>query len=146
VTTRRSRVVAAPAKEVWRVATDPYHLPRWWPATQRVERVTKAGWTSVFTTPRGRTVRADYTISTTEPGRRARWRQQVEGTPFERLFASVEYELRLAVVAGRPDATEVELVVDQQARGWARFGAVQLKRASGRQLDRALTGLAEAVE
>ena len=146
MTIRRSRVVAAPAKEVWRLATDPYHLPRWWPATQRVERVSRTGWTSVFTTPRGRTVRADYSIATTEPGRRARWRQDVEGTPFERLFASVEYELRLAVPAGRPDVTEVELVVEQQARGWARFGGIQLRGAAKRQLDGALAGLAAALE
>lgn len=146
MTTRRSRVIAAPAKEVWRLATDPYHLPRWWPATQRVERVSRTGWTSVFVTPRGRTVRADYSVATTEPGRRARWRQEVEGTPFERLFSAVEYELRLEVPRGRPDATEVELIVEQQARGWARLGQIQLKGAAKRQLDGALAGLAEALE
>jgi len=146
VTIRRSRVVAAPAKAVWGLATDPHHLPRWWPATQRVERVSRTGWTSVFTTPRGRTVRADYSVATTEPGRRARWRQEVAGTPFERLFASVEYELRLEVPAGRPDVTQVELSVEQHARGWARFGALQLRGAARRQLDGALAGLAEALE
>ncbi len=146
MTTRRSRLVAAPAKEVWRLASDPESLPRWWPATQRVEQVSRAGWTSVLVSPRGRPVRVDYSVSTTEPGRRRRWRQEVEGTPFERLFASVEYELRLEVAPGRPDATQVELVVEQQARGWARFGGPQLKLAARRQLDGALTGLAEVLE
>ena len=35
----RKRRLAAPAHEVWRIVSDPYHLPRWWPRTQRVENV-----------------------------------------------------------------------------------------------------------
>ena len=132
------------APDIWALATDPHHLPRWWPATQRVESVSKAGWTSVFTTPRGRTVRADYSVATTEKPRLARWRQDVDGTPFERLFTEVTYELRLEPVKG--GRTEVTLEVEQIARGWARFGGLQLKRAAGRQLDTALTSLAEIVE
>ena len=143
MTIRRSRVVAAPAKEVWRLATDPYHLPRWWPATQRVENVNRGGWTLVFSTPRGRTVRADYSLTTTEPPKLARWRQDLEGTPFARIFASVEYELRLS---GSDGAVQAELSVDQRFAGWARFGRFQLRRAARRQLDEALGSLAEIAE
>ena len=35
----RRRRIAAPASALWAVITDPYHLPRWWPNTQRVENV-----------------------------------------------------------------------------------------------------------
>jgi len=138
----RSQTIAAPVEEVWRIAADPHHLPRWWPATQRVEGVSDSGWTSVFTTPRGRTVRADYSVLTTEAPSLARWRQEVAGTPFERLFSAVEYELRLEPDAG---GTRAALGVNQKARGMARFGGIQLRRAAGRQLDTALAALAEAV-
>ncbi len=47
------------------VVTDPYHLPRWWPNTQRVENVSEGdpadrSWTQVLVTRDGRGVRADY--------------------------------------------------------------------------------------
>jgi len=140
---RRSRRIAAPVEDVWSVATDAHQLPRWWPATQRVESVSRAGWTSVAVTPRGRTVRADFSVATTEPRSLARWRQDLDGTPFERLFAAVTYELRFAPAG---DGTEVTIEVDQQPRGWARFGGLQLRGAARRQLATALERLAEAVE
>lgn len=151
MTTTRSRVIAAPVGVVWKLASDPGQLPQWWPATHRVESVSRAGWTSVYTTPRGRTVRADFSVATTEPPRRAVWRQNVEGTPFERIFTAVEYELRLAPVegvsqGGADAATRVELAVEQEPRGWARLGRLQLKGAARRQLDGALAGLAQAIE
>ena len=142
--TRRSRTVSAPVEDVWRIAADPHHLPRWWPATERVESVSAAGWTSVLSTPRGRSVRADYSVRTRERPTLARWKQDVEGTPFERLFASVDYELRLAPAGER--ASSVELVVDQKPRGWARFGRLQIRAAARKQLDAALAALAELVE
>ena len=141
--TRRSRDVRAEIGDVWRLASDPDHLARWWPATQRVERVSATGWTSVFTTPRGRTVRADYQKSHSEPGSVARWRQELEGTPFARVFARVEYELRLAPSSG---GTVVRLQIDQRPRGWARLGRLQLRRAAVRRLDDALAGLAALLE
>ena len=144
--TRRTRTISAPAEDVWRVATDPHHLPRWWPATERVESVSRAGWTSVLGTPRGRTVRADYSMVTTEPPRRAAWRQDVEGTPFERLFDSVSYELRLEPADGNGDGTKVSLQIEQEPRGWARFGRIQIRMAARRQLDEALRGLAAVLE
>jgi len=143
VVTRRKRTISAPAEDVWRLATDPHHLPRWWPATERVESVSRAGWTSVLGTPRGRAVRADYSVVTTEPPRLARWKQDVDGTPFERLFSEVGYELRLEPADG---GTAVSLSVDQQPRGWARFGRLQIRLAARRQLDEALRGLAAVLE
>ncbi len=144
--TRRSRTVDAPADAVWRLATDPYMLPRWWPATQRVETVSPAGWTSVLVTPRGRTVRADYSVATTEPPRMARWRQDLAGTPFERLFSQMEYVLELAPAGAGAGATAVSLAVEQTPRGWARLAPWQIRRAAKRQLDTALAQLAESVE
>lgn len=143
MTTRRSRVIAAPIADVWRLATDPHHLPRWWPATDRVEGVSPAGWTSVLSTPRGRTVRADYSVAATDPPVLARWRQDLAGTPFERLFSELSYELRLT---GRDDGTEAVLALVQQPRRWARLGRIQLRGAAGRQLDAALAALAVLVE
>ncbi len=140
---KRSRRIAAPVGDLWSLATDPHHLPRWWPATQRVENVSPAGWTTVSMTPRGRTVRADYSVATTEPPHLARWRQDLEGTPFERLFSALTYELHLV---GDGDGTEMSIAVDQQPRGWARLGVLQLRGAARRQLDSALEALAQIVE
>jgi uncharacterized protein YndB with AHSA1/START domain len=145
VVTTRTRTVAARAADVWRIATDLERLPLWFPATQRVEGVSRTGWTSVAVSPRGRAVRADYSVVTTEPRRRAVWRQELEGSPYARLFAAVEYELALASEAGGP-VTEVTLRVDQQLRGWARFGRFQMRRAMKRQLDGALASLASLAE
>jgi len=60
--TTRSRELAATRERIWEVVGDPYHEPRWWPRVQRVERVSKHGWTSVMTSPRGNAVRSDWTI------------------------------------------------------------------------------------
>ena len=36
----RARTVAAPRERVWDLVSDPFHLPRWWPSTARVELTT----------------------------------------------------------------------------------------------------------
>ena len=97
---RRSRTVAAPLDDVWQIVRDPYHLPRWWPRTQRVEGVSSGGWTSVLVTDKGRSVRADYRVELTKSGERRRWSQEVAGTPFEKLFREVVYEIALAPAVG----------------------------------------------
>jgi uncharacterized protein YndB with AHSA1/START domain len=140
---RRSRTVAAPVDDVWRIVRDPYHLPRWWPRTQRVEGVSDGGWTSVMLTDKGRAVRLDFRVEASRGGERRRWAQEVEGTAFERLFRSVVYEVTLAPAA---PGTEVALAIEQQPRGWARFGGLMLRRAGRRQLDDALAGLAGLLE
>jgi len=143
VVVRRSRVVAAPADDVWRIVRDPYHLPRWWPRTQRVEGVNSGGWTSVLVTEKGRSVRADFRVELSKGGERRRWVQELAGTPFEGLFREVVYELSLAPAGG---GTEVRLETRQRARGWARFGGLMLRNAGRRQLDDALTALAGLLE
>ena len=140
---RRSRVVAAPVDEVWRIVRDPYHLPRWWPRTQRVEGVSSGGWTSVLTTDKGRAVRADFRVEASRSGERRRWAQELEGTVFERLFRQVAYEVALS---GSGRGTEVALAMEQTPKGWARFGGFMLRRAARRQLDDALAALAGLVE
>jgi uncharacterized protein YndB with AHSA1/START domain len=132
------RRMAAPPETVWSVAADPYRLARWWPRTERVEAVSERGWTSVLATPRGREVRADYTVTESTPPTVRRWSLEVDGSPFAGLFAAAETELRLHPAG---DATDVALVLREQPRGWARFGGLVLRRAAKRTLDEALVAL-----
>ena len=86
MTVKRTRTVAAAPDAVWELVSDPYALPRWWPQVQRVEEVTDEAWTKVLRSPRGKTVRADYTRLEWQPPRRIVWRQEVEGSPFESIL------------------------------------------------------------
>jgi uncharacterized protein YndB with AHSA1/START domain len=139
----RSRVLRAPAPDVWRVLADPHALPRWWPLARRVEGVGEDGWTVVLGKPGGRGVRADQRLEESAPGRLRRWSLVVPGSPFERVLSASVTEARLAP-AGQ--ATELRLELRQSPRGWARFGGFMLRRAARRQLDEALEGMARAVE
>jgi uncharacterized protein YndB with AHSA1/START domain len=140
---RRRRTLSAPAADVWAVVADPWHLPRWWPRTTRVEAVEEAGWTSVLTSDRGRTVRADYAVEASEPPVLRRWAQELEDSPFARLFERNATEVRLTEAKG---ATVVELEAEQRLRGWARLAPFLVRRAVRTQLDEALGGLAGLVE
>jgi uncharacterized protein YndB with AHSA1/START domain len=140
---RRSRTVAAPVDDVWRIVRDPYHLPRWWPKTERVEGVSSDGWTSVLMTDKGRSIRADYRVELSKGGQRRVWSQELAGTAFEPLFREVVFEVDLAAVDA---GTEVALQTRQRPRGWARFGGVMLRKAAKRQADEALGALAGLVE
>ncbi|MBA2506351.1 MAG: SRPBCC domain-containing protein, partial [Thermoleophilaceae bacterium] len=71
----RERTVPAPPERVWDLVSDPHHLPRWWPDTERVEDATPLAWTKVMKTPKGRTVRADFTREQADEPRVLRWRQ-----------------------------------------------------------------------
>lgn len=141
--TRRSRVVRAPRPAVWEVVGDPWHLPRWWPRTARVEGVSEQGWTSVLSSERGRSVRADWTLEASEPPELRRWFQELAGTPFARLFEHHAVEVRLEEA---PDGTEVTLAIEQTPRGWARMAPFLMRRAARVQIEDALTGLARVVE
>ena len=143
-TITRSRTLRADPEEVWRVVSDPEHLPRWWPQVQRVEDVTGDAWTTVLASPKGRTVRADYTLIEEEPLRRRHWRHEVEESPFERILSNSTYLVELG--AGGAGETRVELTAELKLRGFARFGGIQVRRATARQLDGALEGLGHAVE
>jgi uncharacterized protein YndB with AHSA1/START domain len=140
---RRERTVSAPPDDVWRLVSDPDSLPRWWPQVVRVEDVTADAWTNVLSTPRGRTVRADFTRTAIEPPRRVAWRQELVESPFERIFAAAETEVALA--DGEGGGTRVSLMADERLRGRFRLGGFMVRRAARRRLDDALAGLEQAV-
>ena len=140
---RRSRTIGATPEQVWRTVCDPHHLPRWWPQVQRVEEVTGDAWTKVLRTPKGRTVRADYTRVEWQPPRRIVWRQEVEESPFEAILD--EAVTTIALSPEGDAATQVELTADQELHGRYRFGGFMLRRATRRQLDDALDGIELAV-
>jgi uncharacterized protein YndB with AHSA1/START domain len=141
-TVARSRTLDASPARIWRVVSDPYRLPAWWPLVQRVEEATPQAWTKVLTSPKGKAVRADYTLLESEPERRLVWRQEVEETPFERLMSEATTEIRLDPRG--ESSTEVRLTASMRLRGFARLGALQFRRATARRLEDALDGL-EAV-
>jgi uncharacterized protein YndB with AHSA1/START domain len=129
---------AAP-EEIWTVVSDPQRLPAWWPGVTRVEDASRDAWTMVLASPRGKSVRADYSLEEVEPTTRLLWRHEVEESPFERILreSTTEFELE----PGDEGLTKVTLTVRQRPRGFARFGFVQLRRAAVRQVEGALDGL-----
>jgi hypothetical protein len=92
---------------------------------------------------RGNTVRRDWTVEAHERPTRRRWRQELAGTAFARIFRAYAVEVTLDRA---DDRTAVTLVVDQRPRGFARFAPWMLTAAMRRQLDAALDGLAAIVE
>jgi uncharacterized protein YndB with AHSA1/START domain len=142
-TVARSRTVKAAPQEVWDVISDPWHLPRWWPRVERVEDATPEAWTAVMVSSRGRAIRADYTRTEAWRPRRLVWRQELEETPFERVFAEAVTEISLEPENG--DATRVRMRSIQRLRGRSRYGGFMARRAAKRQLDAALDGLNRAL-
>lgn len=136
---RRERTIGASPEEVWRVIADPQRLPAWWPGVSRVEEASPEAWTKVLVSPRGKTVRADYTRTGAEEPQRVRWRQEVAESPFERILHSSETEIALAP---EDDGTRVRISVEHRPRGWARLSPFQMRAAALRQVEGALTGLA----
>jgi uncharacterized protein YndB with AHSA1/START domain len=140
--------VAAPPTEVWRLVSDPYSLPRWWPRTTRVEDVRgvkgerRSQWTKVLATAEGRGVRADFRCVSAAEGERYRWEQQLAGTPFERHLRAAAVEVRLRPLG---DGTEVEISSEQSLRGLSRLGSPMMRRGQARTLDEALDGLERAL-
>ena len=137
-TARRTRTVQAPPEAVWRVVADPMHQPRWWPKVTRVEGVQPAAFTRVYTTAKGKPVRADFQVTDVDEPRRRRWTQVLGGTPFERFMTAAE---EVVVLEPSHEGTIVTLEVRQKLRGLSRFGGFLVKRATRRQLDEALDAL-----
>jgi uncharacterized protein YndB with AHSA1/START domain len=138
-TMHRSRTLRATPEEIWAIVGDVYHLPRWWPRVTRVEGVADDAFTQVLTTAKGVPVRADYRVVESAPPRVQRWAQQLVNTPFERVLAASEVEVRL-----EPDgdaATRVAVSLIQRLRGMSRLGSFMVRNAGRRQLDDALNGL-----
>jgi carbon monoxide dehydrogenase subunit G len=143
VTVKRQRTVAAAPGAVWALVSDPHHLPRWWPQVQRVEEVEDDAWTKVLRTPRGKTVRADYTRVSWRPPHEIVWRQEVEESPFEAILD--ESITTIALEPAGEGETRVELQAEQELHGSYRFGGFMLRRATRKQLDEALDGIERAV-
>jgi uncharacterized protein YndB with AHSA1/START domain len=142
-------VILAERPRVWRVISDPYHLVRWWPRVVRVEGVQErrrgAGtlWTKVLETRSGRGVRADFRcLFSTEPESYA-WEQQVEDSPFAKVFRSSVTTITLDDAGG---GTSVTIEADQRLRGLSRLGGFMISRATRAQLEEALDGLEQALE
>ena len=142
-TVRRSRTLRATPDELWAIVGEAHHLPRWWPRVTRVEGVEDDAFTQVLTTAKGAPVRADFHVLESVAPRLRRWAQQLVNTPFERVLAQSEVEVRLEP-AGEA-GTRVELALVQQVRGLALLGSSMVRRAGRRQLDGALDGLAALV-
>jgi uncharacterized protein YndB with AHSA1/START domain len=138
VIVREQTVVPATPEEVWGLVSDPARLPQWWPGVTRVEEASDEAWTTVLSSPKGKSVRVDYSRVEAEPGRRVVWRQEVDESPFERILASSTTEIALEASAG---GTRVTVSLDQRPRGWARFAPLQFRGAGKRQVQGAVEGL-----
>ena len=144
----RRRTISAPLGEVWKLVSDPYNLPRWWPRTARVENVEpKPGgkgtqWTKVLQTSEGRSVRADFRCVSSAEGERYAWEQDLAGTPFERHLKALRVEVGLRERGG---GTEVSLTEEQSLKGMSKLGSPLMRRARGEVLDEALDGIEEAL-
>ena len=142
----RTRTVEAPPGDVWKLVSDPYSLPRWWPRTARVENVDgkgrRARWTKVLETSEGRGVRADFRCVGSAEAERYVWEQELEGTPFERHLKGLQVEIGLRE---RDGGTEVSLTEEQQLKGMSKLGSPLMRRARGDVLDEALDGIEEAL-
>lgn len=142
-TVTRARTIPAGRDDVWELVSDPYHLPRWWPRVERVEDATREAWTTVMRSDRGRSVRADYTRTEAHRPLRLAWKQELDETPFERVFSQALTEISLEPEGD--GATRVQLRAVQKLRGKSRYGGFMARRAARRQLDSALKGLQEAL-
>jgi uncharacterized protein YndB with AHSA1/START domain len=138
VIVRRETVVPRPVADVWSVVSDPARLPDWWPGVTRVEDASAETWTTVLTSPKGKAVRADYTrVAASEP-EQVVWRQELGGTPFERILTEATTRIALS---GADGGTRVLIELDQEPRGWARLAPFQFRAAGKRQVEGALEGL-----
>lgn len=144
----RTRTVEAPLGDAWKLISDPYNLPRWWPRTSRVENVERkdggrrSRWTKVLQTSEGRGVRADYRCVSSAEGERYVWEQELEGTPFERHLKAWRVEVGLRA---RDEETEVSLSSVQTLKGLSRLGSLMMRKAQRSQLDEALDGIERAL-
>jgi uncharacterized protein YndB with AHSA1/START domain len=143
----RTRTIEAPLGDVWKLVSDPYSLPRWWPRVSRVENVDDKGgrrarWTKVLETSEGRGVRADFRCVSSAERERYIWEQELEGTPFERHLKSLQVQVGLRE---RDGGTEVSLTEEQSLKGMSKLGSPLMRRARGDVLDEALDGIEGAL-
>jgi uncharacterized protein YndB with AHSA1/START domain len=140
----KKRVIEAPIAAVWELVSDPYHLPRWWPRTIRVENVRKVKggrrtlWTSVLETKSGRGIRADYRVTSSAVNDRYVFEQELEDSPFEKVLSSSVTEIGLEP---RNGSTEIQITNRQRLRGLSRLGSPMMGRAQRQILSGALDGI-----
>ncbi|HEX4753693.1 MAG TPA: SRPBCC family protein [Solirubrobacterales bacterium] len=145
----RRRTLEAPVPEVWKLVSDPYALPRWWPRVSRVEDVdTRSGgrrsqWTKVLETNHGRGVRADYRCLSSAVNERYVWEQQLEDSPFAKHLKFSRVEIEMHVVGERD--TRVVMTSQQTMRGMSRLGGWLMRKGQRDILDGALDGLERAL-
>jgi len=137
-TTTRSRVLPAAPQRVWELLEDAHHMPRWWPGVVRMEGVEADRFTQVFVTKKGRPVRLDFQLLENDAPWRRAWRQELAGTPFERVLDEALTEV---VLEPEPSGTRVTIAEYQKLRGYSRTGGLLLRRARSAKLDEALQGL-----
>ena len=142
-TVRGERALAASREAVWAVVRDPERLPEWWPWVIRVEEACAEAWTAVMESPRGKSLRADYTVLESVAPERLVWRHELEESPFERIMSDSRYQL---VLEPAPGGTTVKLSHRTRLRGFSRFGVIQVRLAGRRTLAGALEGLAHLAE
>src|SRR2546430_483377 len=118
-------------------------LPAPHPDNHPREGATPETWTTVMLSARGRAIRADHTRTASEEPERLEWRQELDESPFERVFSEIVTEISLEPEGD--DATRVKLKTVRKLRGRSRFGGIVARRAARRQLDAALDGLGEAL-
>ena len=136
---RVSRTIAGPREALWPTLADPHHLPRWWPQCERVENVTRDNFTEVLRSKRGRAVRADFRVERSHKPELRSWRQEVDGTPFERVLRDSHVEVRLEPEG--EGSTRVTIEQKARMRGVSRLGGFMVRRATRRLLREALEGL-----
>ena len=142
---RRSRTIAASPERVWEVVSDPSHMPRWWPLVKRMEGVGEDQFTQVLSTDKGRLIRADFHVLSSDPpgaggdraGRRV-WEQEMAGTPFERFLDAAITEVVLEPDEGQ---TRVTIALTHKLHGYSRTGGFLFRRATRTRVDQALRGL-----
>ena len=99
-------------------------------------------WTQVLETRDGRGIRADYRCTAAATGERYAFEQLLENTPFERILRKEETEIRLTP---QGEETEVTMTIERRLRGLSRFGSPMMRRAVGRTVAEALSGLERAL-
>ncbi|MBS1886939.1 MAG: SRPBCC family protein [Actinobacteria bacterium] len=145
----RRRTVDAPVAQVWKLVSDPYALPRWWPRVSRVEDVDarsggrRSQWTKVLETQHGRGVRADYRCISAAENERYVWEQQLEGSPFARHLKDSRVDVELHGMG--EGETRVVLTSSQTMRGMSRLGGWMMRKGQRDILDAALDGIERAL-
>ncbi len=142
--TRRRQIDASPS-DVWKLVSDPYSLPRWWPRVGRVENVEqksagrRSQWTKVLETSEGR---GDYRCLSSAENERYVWEQDLEGSPFARHLRGSRIEIGLR---SRDGGTQVNIVSVQTLKGMSRLGSPMMRRGQGSILEEALDGIERAL-